>query len=310
MKKKKVLTVFLLFIYAVLNAQTAQEIQTLLQTPVVSYQQAARFVLAASDVIDDNDEAARQGAMSFAVASKWLPENAGADDPISLERLSHLIMKAFGVKGGPMYSLFNSAHYSYREMVFKDIIQGRSDPQMKVSGYTMMFIVNRMLFYIEKNPWKLPPAAQETGREEDIAMAKEINTQLEAMGVADTNVRVTNEGVTISVSNIQFLANSAELPEKEKQTLAEIAQILKSIPGRRILVVGHTALAGTERDRLRTSRDRAWAVADYLVLLGARRTDEIAVAGYGSDRPIADNSTPQGMALNRRVEITLLGDVQ
>jgi len=301
-------------LHAPLHAQTADFIQTLLQTPVVSYAQAARFVLEAAEVNGsyDTTQSAEQSALSYAVENKWLPANVDEQGAISLEKLSLLIMRAFGLKGGPMYSLLHNAHYSYRELVYKDVIQGRTDPQMNVSGYSMLLIVNRLLFRIAGNPWEIPSAphemteAEKTKNEENIALVEEITAQIESMEIANTDVRITNEGVTISVSNIQFLANSSELPEKEKQTVAEIAKILSSIPGRKILVAGHTALAGTQRERLRTSRERAQAVADYLVLLGARRADEIIVEGYGAEKPIADNKTNEGMALNRRVEITIM----
>ncbi|GBU28355.1 hypothetical protein R84B8_01913 [Treponema sp. R8-4-B8] len=314
--KNIIITIFLLFTCAALHAQTADEIQTLLRTPAVSYAQAARFVLAAADVI--SVEAGEDDAMRFAVAKNWLPKKADARDAISLERLSLLIMRAFGLKGGPMYSIFHNAHYSYREMVFQDLINEENDPHMKVSGEIMIFIVNRLLYRIADNPWEFEQStepretaeAEEARKEENIALAEEITAQIEAMEIADTDVRITDQGVTISISNIQFLANSSELPEKEKQTIAEIARILSAIPGRKILVAGHTALAGTERERLRTSRERAQAVADYLVKLGARKANEIVVRGYGSEKPVADNNTPEGMALNRRVEITLLEDAQ
>jgi outer membrane protein OmpA-like peptidoglycan-associated protein len=300
MKKSVIKTIFLLILCATLHAQTADEIQTLLKTPAVSYAQAARFVLEAADVTGSYDKANGQDAMRFAIEKNWLPKNANAQDAISLEGLSLLIMKSFNLKGGPMYTWLNNAHYSYREMVFQDLIQGRSDPHMNVSGEKMLFIVNRLLYRIEDNPW-------EFSRE---VTAEKITAQIKAMGIANTDVRITEEGVTISISNIQFLANSSELPDKEKGEIAEIARILMSIPGRKILVTGHTALAGTEQERLLTSRERAQSVADYLVSLGARKTNEIVVRGYGSEKPIADNSTPEGMALNRRVEITLLEDVQ
>jgi len=324
MKKSITLTFILLLsaaTHASLHAQAADFIQTLLQTETVTHAQAARFVLEAAErVTGSYSKASEQDALRYAVGKKFLPPGADPQDAISLEKLSLLIMRAFGLKGGPMYTLFNSAHYSYREMVYKDLIQGRSDPSMKVSGYTMLLIVNRLLYRVEENPWDMPgqpdappPAAvaemseaQELKREEDRVLAEKITAQIESMDIADTNVRITNEGITISVSNIQFSANSTALPEKEKQTVAEIARILKSVPGRKILVAGHTALAGNQRDRLRTSRERAQAVADYLVLLGARKANEIVVRGYGADRPIADNKTQKGMALNRRVEITLL----
>jgi len=307
--------------HAILHAQTADEIQTLLKTPAVNYAQAARFVLEAADVKGHYDKTSGQDAVRFAVEKKWLPKKTNAQNEISMERLSLLIMKAFGVKGGPMYTLFGGAHYGYREMVFQDLIQGRSDPHMKVSGERMLFIVNRLLYRIEDDPWEFTEQqtalqevaeaeAEEIKNEENIALAEELTAQIEARGIADTNVRITEEGVTISISNIQFLANSSELPEKEKLKVAEIAQILSSVPGRKILVGGHTALAGTVQERNRTSRERAQIVANYLVLFGARKANEIIVRGYGSDKPIADNNTQEGMALNRRVEITLLEDTQ
>ena len=141
--------------------------------------------------------------------------------------------------------------------------------------------------------------------EEQEALAAQINLQIEAFQITDTSARVTDEGITISLSNIQFLANSAQLPESEQRKLRDIAKILEDIPGR-ILVTGHTALAGSEEDRLRTSLERASAVAAFLVLIRARDVDEILAQGFGSQRPIADNSTPEGMALNRRVEITII----
>jgi len=285
---------------AMLHAQTADEIQTLLKTPIVNYSQAANFVLEAADLKDLYNKADEQFAIQSAVEKNWLPQKADAQDAISLENLSLLIMKAFNLKGGYLYNWFNNAHYSYREMVFQDLIQGQSDPHMKVSGERMLFIVNRLLYQVEDNPWEFP-------RE---LTAEEIDAQIKAMGIADANVRITKEGVTISISNIQFLANSTKLPENEKSEVAKIARILKSIPGRKILVAGHTALAGTEQERIRTSRERAQSVADYLVRLGARKANEIVVRGYGSEKPIADNNTPEGMALNRRVEITLLEDAQ
>jgi len=159
------LTIFQFFLcaafYAPLHAQTAEEIQTLLQTPAISYAQAARFVLEAADVSGSYDKTNGQDAVRFAVENKWLPQKADAQDAISLENFSLLIMKAFGLKGGPMYTWFNNAHYSYREMVFKDLIQGRTDPQMKVSGNTMLLIVNRVLYSVEDKPWEFTeePAA-------------------------------------------------------------------------------------------------------------------------------------------------------
>jgi hypothetical protein len=67
-------------------------------------------------------------------------------------------MQAFNIKGGPMYTITKTSHYAYREMVFQDIIQGRVDPGMKVSGEQLLFLVNRVLYRMDDNPWVLPPS--------------------------------------------------------------------------------------------------------------------------------------------------------
>jgi len=58
-------------------------------------------------------------------------------------------MKAFNYKGGLMYMLTASPHSAYREMVYLNVIQGRSDPSMNVSGEVLLFLTNRILAHIE-----------------------------------------------------------------------------------------------------------------------------------------------------------------
>lgn len=138
------------------------------------------------------------------------------------------------------------------------------------------------------------------------AVAQEIAADINAQGIKDTTVRVVPEGVTISLENIQFQADSALLLPSEKAKLDKIAEILKRYPDRDILIGGHTALAGTAEGRQKLSEERAAAVADYLIGLGARTSTRVVVRGYGAERPLADNSTEAGRQKNRRVEITLL----
>ena len=96
------------------------------------------------------------------------------------------------------------------------------------------------------------------------------------------------------------------LVDEELEKIRKIAEILKKTAGRDILVTGHTALAGTEEGRQKLSVERAGAVADYLLKLGAKEEKEIMIQGKGASEPVADNSTEEGMRRNRRVEITIL----
>ena len=92
----------------------------------------------------------------------------------------------------------------------------------------------------------------------------------------------------------------------ERPKLDILAEILMRYPDRDILVEGHTALAGTPEGRDALSRERAQVVADFLFERNVRQPERVVIRGFGSERPIADNSTQEGMARNRRVEITIL----
>ena len=314
---------------AFLSAQTADEIELLLSSEALSYEQAARFVLEAADVTALSSPSE---AFSYAAEQQWLPKKAAPDAQARLDGVSLLIMRSFNIKGGIFYSMVKNPHYAYREMVHQDVILGRAGPEMPVSGDMLLFMVSRILTRQEdeaqaaseraqrllaaeeekrRRDTEAATAAERSARRaaEQEALAAQINTELSASAVTDASARITEQGVTISLSNIQFQANSAELPESERRKLQEITRILQTIPNRRILVTGHTAMAGTAEDQLRTSQDRAASVAAYLVFLGARNSSEVFSQGFGSERPVANNDTQQGMALNRRVEITILEDM-
>jgi outer membrane protein OmpA-like peptidoglycan-associated protein len=136
-------------------------------------------------------------------------------------------------------------------------------------------------------------------------LAKDVKGDLDKAGVG-ADVRKDDLGVTISMDNILFEPNSAILRDSEKAKLDKIAEILKKYPDRDILVTGHTAAVDSEVERQALSEQRAQAVADYLIKVGARTKEHVLVKGMGSTQPIADNATEEGRKKNRRVEITIL----
>jgi outer membrane protein OmpA-like peptidoglycan-associated protein len=104
---------------------------------------------------------------------------------------------------------------------------------------------------------------------------------------------------------IQFMSDSLELLETEKDKLRELAAVLSRYADVDLLVAGYTALAGNEARRTRISAERARVVANFLRSLGFDRPGAITVRGYGAQRPLGDNATAEGKAINRRVEITI-----
>ena len=142
---------FLLVVPVFLYSQTAQRIEDLLNYEAVSYEQAAWLVLDAADISDSAGISSQGEAFRYAVEQQWVPGDAPANGRVSLERVSLLIMQAFGMRGGLLYTLTKSPHYAYRELIFRNVIVARSDPQMAVSGYWLLFMVNRVLSYQEAN---------------------------------------------------------------------------------------------------------------------------------------------------------------
>jgi hypothetical protein len=124
------------------HAQSADWIETLLASENVTYADAALLVLEAADLTAAPSPAA---AFGYAAERGWLPRNAAADDAARLSGLSLLVMRAFDFKGGLFYTLTHSSHHAYRELTYRNIIQGRADPMMHVSGDLLLYTVNRVL---------------------------------------------------------------------------------------------------------------------------------------------------------------------
>ena len=118
-------------------------------------------------------------------------------------------------------------------------------------------------------------------------------------------VENTAAGIRLTMQNLNFKPDSAELLPGENERLDQITQVLKEVPDQMFLVEGHTASVGYEKGEMKLSVERANSVANALIQRGIPR-EKFICKGSGGTKPIADNSTPEGKAKNRRVEITIL----
>jgi len=105
--------------------------------------------------------------------------------------------------------------------------------------------------------------------------------------------------------NIHFDSGSANISEQSLGTMAELSSAIMGCSAvNRILIAGHTDSQGDNASNQNLSERRARAVADYLVQSGVSPS-QIAIKGFGENRPIADNNTAEGRAANRRIEMRL-----
>lgn len=110
--------------------------------------------------------------------------------------------------------------------------------------------------------------------------------------------------VEFAAKNVFFVTGSYQLQKKSYVSLNEVAQILKDNSTLKLDVEGHADITGDAVKNQTLSENRAAAVKAYLVAQGVDGT-RLTSAGFGSDRPVADNKTTAGKAKNRRVELKL-----
>ena len=123
----------------------------------------------------------------------------------------------------------------------------------------------------------------------------------------DSGVTVARKGEDIVLNmpgNITFRTGSADLNAQFFKVLDGVAQVAKKYDKTIIEIAGHTDNVGGSDYNRQLSQRRASAVAQYLMSKGVSE-QRIMTAGGGEEHPIASNSTEQGRAANRRVEVTL-----
>jgi outer membrane protein OmpA-like peptidoglycan-associated protein len=110
----------------------------------------------------------------------------------------------------------------------------------------------------------------------------------------------------ITIRDVHFEFNKAVLTSADKAQLDTVATRLKTEAANvQLHVSGHTDSVGSDSYNQKLSEKRANSVTDYLVGAGVSRSAFVSVEGDGEARPVADNKTAEGRALNRRVEIKI-----
>lgn len=130
-------------------------------------------------------------------------------------------------------------------------------------------------------------------------------------GVAVDAVGCERKG-NITLEGVTFELNSAELTVDSRPVLDRVAEDLRKYPRLRIELQGHTDSSGSDKYNLGLSQRRADTVTRYLINAGVP-AGQVTARGYGEVEPVADNTTAEGRAQNRRVVMKVLanpGEVQ
>ena len=157
--------------------------------------------------------------------------------------------------------------------------------------------------------------ARQAEAEKRNAIYQRLRERLQAMiDAGKLNVRIVRGRMVIDLKqDILFPSGSAKLSEIGKETLAEVADALAEFPDRQFQVEGHTDNVPIKTDRFPSNWVLSTARAVSVVTLFASRKiapENLSAAGFGEFQPRADNGSEDGRALNRRIEVVMLPDLQ
>lgn len=143
--------------------------------------------------------------------------------------------------------------------------------------------------------------------EEDMkndALKKQFEEALNKKSSAGDNPVGEDVDLSIQLENVFFETGSANLKAESQLELNKLAFILNAYPDAAIQLSGHTDNVGNPENNLLLSQNRATSVRDYLVSKGIE-SNRMTPIGYGDTKPVADNTTAEGKAKNRRTEFKL-----
>jgi len=106
-------------------------------------------------------------------------------------------------------------------------------------------------------------------------------------------------------SGVYFATDKYNINSTSQATLDKLSNIFKEYPDTNILVVGHTDDVGPAEYNMILSKNRAYAVTNYLIGKGLS-SGRLTTNWFGETQPMYDNSTAEGRAKNRRVNVAIL----
>lgn len=204
------------------------------------------------------------------------------------------------------------------------------DVKPVASAHTLAFGLKLKLAFGKISP--VAPAAPAVLPKPDTLSTPARDTVERVLVIRDTVIKVVHDTVYVKNTVIKTVTDTVtivkEVPADIQQTMRElsgglfktgsavlnkstavgldkVADWIKATPKARIQIAGYTDSVGSDASNLKLSQARAKAVYTYLVSKGCN-AKMLSYKGYGKKDPVADNSTAEGRAANRRVELKIL----
>lgn len=162
---------------------------------------------------------------------------------------------------------------------------------------------------VEDQKVKADLLAEQKAIEQKLAAEREFNRkylEVQTFFRADeAEVYKQKNQLVIRLKAIQFPVGTATISPENFALLGKVQRAIQTFEGSSVVVEGHTDSTGSDEVNQALSTQRAEAVSAYLVANKTIQPDKIAARGYGASRPLASNTTPEGRAINRRIDVII-----
>lgn len=152
-------------------------------------------------------------------------------------------------------------------------------------------------------------AADQQNKELEAASANSASDQAliakQALELKALNAKQTNRGLVVTLGDVLFGINKAQLKSGGTRNVKKLADFLKEYPQHKVLIEGYTDSTGSDSLNQDLSERRAEAVRKALVDDAGISSNRVSTRGYGKEFPVASNDTATNRQLNRRVEVII-----
>lgn len=180
--------------------------------------------------------------------------------------------------------------------------QARFAAAVKEEGGAKTYVALYVVEYQDGYEPRFSPQKGQVMVRLDVLQAGRIADRMVVVSAAEINRGLAAEG-RVALYGITFDFNQATIKPESRPTLDEIGKFLRENPAQKVYVVGHTDNVGGFDSNLQLSRARAAAVVADLARTYGIQVDRMAASGVGLQAPVAPNTTEDGRARNRRVEL-------
>ncbi len=147
-------------------------------------------------------------------------------------------------------------------------------------------------------------AEQRAQQQQQAALSAQDRVRALEGQLRELEAQQTERGLLVTLGDVLFAFDKAELSAQAGPRMDKLASFLAQFPERKVLIEGFTDSVGNDSYNRSLSERRAQAARDALVQRGVDRA-RISARGYGKSHAVADNASPEGRAMNRRVEIVI-----